>query len=223
MKNPSSLFLTLVSYLIMLATLVFLLFAVMPPSLKAQTNITSESATNLPSAAVVVTQSVVEATSAPVAAVKPESNRKVEKALENANAWASVPGASGLGILVPLAPFVMPVFIIGVIFYSQYRRHKMANDTLRAMIDKGMPITPELVDSLKSKRPVPVDASGNHLPRQRNDIRLGLILVGVGTGVVMLAGKPGWIIVCLGAAFLAIGLFERNNSNNNPPPQPPVP
>ena len=60
MKNTSSLFLTLVSYLIMLATIFFLLFAVMPPSLKAQTNAdmvaTNTAATNIVGTAVSTNQ-----------------------------------------------------------------------------------------------------------------------------------------------------------------------
>ena len=124
-----------------------------------------------------------------------------------------------LGILVPLAPFAMVVAIIGILAYSRFRRHKMANETLRAMIEKGMPITPELVDSLKSKRSLGANYQGGQRPR--NDIRLGLILVAVGAGVVMLAGKPGWIVLFIGVAYLAVGLFERNNSNNQPP-QPPL-
>ena len=52
---------------------------------------------------------------------------------------------------VPLGFFVTPVVILAVIFHSKHRRIKMMHETLRAMIDKGVPMTPELIASLKPR------------------------------------------------------------------------
>ena len=108
------------------------------------------------------------------------------------------------------------LLIVGLVFYFRQRRHQMVNDTLRLMIEKGVPITPELVDSLRSRSG---RGAGGTLgdPRQRKDLRAGLILMGVGLGVVLLAGKAGWIPFCIGAAFLAVWLFERDKTPSQPP------
>ena len=118
-------------------------------------------------------------------------------------------------IVVSMGFFGTILGIIGIIAYSRYRRHHLANETLRSMIEKGMPITPELVDSLKAKRPV--TAGNGPGARQRNDLRNGLILMGVGMGVVMLAGKPGWIVFFLGVAFLVCALLEKPKNPDQPP------
>ncbi len=102
----------------------------------------------------------------------------------------------------------------------------MMNETLRAMIDKGTPITPELLDSLKgNKNGVAGLGQGNiggNFIRQRNDLRTGVILMGVGLGIIFLAGKPGWIVFFIGLAYLIVSRLERNKPGN-PPPQPPQP
>ena len=129
---------------------------------------------------------------------------------------------AALALLIPLAPFMMVIAVIAIVFYFRHRRNKMMHETMRALIEKGVPITPELVESLKIKKNAPTALKSD--PRPHNDIRLGLILVGVGAGVVIVAGKLGWIVLFVGAAYLAVGLFERNNSSNQPPqpPQPPA-
>ena len=121
-------------------------------------------------------------------------------------------------ILVPLYPFVMAVAIIIIVFYFKHRRNQMMNETLRAMIDKGTPITPELLNSLKgNKNGVGVFGS---FARQRNDLRTGAILMGTGLGILFFAGKPGWIVFFIGLAYLIVSRIERNKPGN-PPAQPP--
>ena len=200
-----------------LAAIFLLTLAVAP--LRAQTNLSAESGMSNVAAAVSETQPVANVSSSTDAAATQEPHHKTKRFSESFGEESELPGLKGLGILIPLAPFVMVVAIIGVVFYFKHRRNQMMNETLRSMIEKGMPITPELVESLKTKRPVPTDFLFGSRPR--NDIRLGLILVGVGAGVVMLAGKPGWIVLFIGVAYLAVGLFDRNNSGNQPP-QPPT-
>jgi hypothetical protein len=130
-------------------------------------------------------------------------------------------GWKDVAIIVPLAGmfigFAIPVTIIGICLYAHHRRHKMVNETLRAMIEKGLPITPELVDSLKSKHSEDGDERvGN---RSRKDLRSGLLLTGIGIGIVMLCGKAGWIIIFLGVAFLLIGILNLGKGNNDQKPK----
>jgi hypothetical protein len=134
--------------------------------------------------------------------------------------------------LVALAPFVFVLCILVIIFYFRYRRNKMANEILRAMIEKGIPITPELVDSLKNKqsgafRQTPF-AEGFPFPkRSRHRCLLpGLILAGIGMALLFSNGHHstgGWIVLFIGIAFLIVWLVERNDQNNSPPnpPNPP--
>jgi hypothetical protein len=111
--------------------------------------------------------------------------------------------------------FGIPVSIMAMIIFARHRRHQMANETLRAMIEKGLPITPELVESLKSRRPRAEKDKSPH-----KDLKTGLILTGVGFGVVIMSGRPGWIVLFLGLAFLLIGLLslgKTNKSNDQTP------
>jgi hypothetical protein len=101
-----------------------------------------------------------------------------------------------LGCLVPIA-------IVSIISYSRHRRLKMQHETMRAMIEKGMPIPPELLTKPNQDNP-----SQDRPARARNDLRGGLILVGVGAGLLMIAGKVGWILVFIGAARLVVWLIE---------------
>lgn len=105
-----------------------------------------------------------------------------------------------------IAPFVFVLAIIAIIHYSRYRKNKMLHETLRAMIDKGAPIPPELFKD--SKRP-------------RNDFRTGLILIGIGAGLAIFNNnRAGFIVLFMGAAFLAASFFERKSKNDQQPPKP---
>ena len=98
---------------------------------------------------------------------------------------------------------MVPITIVSIISYSRHRRFKMQHETMRAMIEKGVPIPPELLTKPNQDSP-----SQDRPARVRNDLRGGLILVGVGAGLLMLAGKVGWILVFIGAARLVVWLIE---------------
>lgn len=135
--------------------------------------------------------------------------------------WAGL-----VGVLVPItgiiAVFGMPVAVVAIAFYAINRRHKMINETLRAMIEKGMPITPELVDSLKRRDPRHSKQSsadtppvGAQSPEQPESVRIDMsgIHVGGKSPVDLSWGDsthanrlrhlfPGLILAGVGAAFL---------------------
>jgi hypothetical protein len=90
----------------------------------------------------------------------------------------------------------------------------MLHETVRTMVDKGVPIPPEMFKSDENASPF---AGGTKRPR--NDLRTGLILTCLGVGIVLFIGKPGWIILFLGVAFLLIASFDKKNKNDNQPPQ----
>src|SRR5471032_40060 len=143
MKNTSTRF---------LAAILFSAIAI--SSLRAQTNAangTAATATSTNSNAVVAARDVSTVRETISPAGSEEGNQRHNNPASGSfwNIWGNV------AIIVPLAGmfigFAIPVTIIIIIAYASHRRHKMANETLRAMIEKGLPITPELVASLKSK------------------------------------------------------------------------
>jgi hypothetical protein len=119
-----------------------------------------------------------------------------------------------LAVMIPIIAIVMgcsvPIVIVGLGLYFRHRKNKMLHETLRAMVDKGVPIPPELLNKSES----------DLTKRPRNDLRSGLILTGIGIGIVLFMGKPGWIILFLGVAFLVIASLEKKDKNNDQPPKP---
>jgi hypothetical protein len=108
--------------------------------------------------------------------------------------------------------------IVGLLLYFRHRKNMMLHETVRAMVDKGVPIPPEMFQKTErdiAERDKPDDK------HPHSDLRNGLLLTGIGIGVVMLCGRPGWIIVFLGVAFLLIGMLGigKGNTGNDQPPK----
>jgi hypothetical protein len=111
-------------------------------------------------------------------------------------------------VLITVVPVAMFAMIIGCVWLGvsqRSRRARMLHETLRLMIEKGQPIPPELL-----KFP-------DGLRRPRNDLRNGLILIGVGVGlgVLLLAhADEDWpvalIPLLMGVAFLVARKLEPN-------------
>jgi hypothetical protein len=122
------------------------------------------------------------------------------------------------GMLAVIGSFGLPVAMIAIIFYFKHRRNKMAHETLRTMIEKGVPMTPELVAEVRGQG---CGSSGGG--RTRSRLLPGLILTG--TGIALLIGgsrgdgRAGWIVLFVGAAFLIVWLVEGKNQNNGQPPR----
>ncbi|HEY2952605.1 MAG TPA: DUF6249 domain-containing protein [Verrucomicrobiae bacterium] len=123
---------------------------------------------------------------------------------------------SRVGPLIPivsiLAVFGMPVAIIGLLLYFRHRRNKMLHETLRAMVEKGVPIPPELISG-----PGMASTGSNEMRRGINDLRNGLILVGIGGGVFLLAGMAGFIPLFIGIAMIVAWLITNKGRKNQSP------
>jgi hypothetical protein len=108
-------------------------------------------------------------------------------------------------VLIPLAimclSFGLPVAIVGIVFYFNHRRNKLVHATIRAMVEKGTPIPSELLTTQTS---TPMD-------RHRKDLRIGIILLGVGMGLLLATGKLGIIFIFIGLAFLIVARIERTS------------
>jgi len=125
-------------------------------------------------------------------------------------------GAHLTKIVGLLCTFGMPVAIVAVALYFHHRRNKLAHETLRAMIDKGVPITPELVAELRGKNP-----SGPAAVRPRvRHLLPGLILVGVGAALALTHEIQGGLITLfIGVAFLVVWAVEQKNRPDIQPPK----
>ena len=118
-----------------------------------------------------------------------------------------------LALLVPIVAIVMgcsiPIVIVSLLFYFRHRKNQMLHETVRAMVEKGVPIPPEMFKTV------------DNIPKQpRNDMRTGLILIGIGSGLAFLGTSgAGFIVLFLGAAFLIASFFEKKKSNDEQPPK----
>ena len=219
MKNTSSLFLTLVSYLIMLAAILFMLFMAIPMPLKAQTN-SDQVATNAAVTNAGAPAAIEKSQAAPAPSINIDGTGvHVGGAGSGENKVPFVATLSAtLALLIPIVGIVMgcsiPIVIVALSLYFCHRKQKMLHETVRAMVEKGVPIPPEMFKNAGS-----ASAEERCARHSRGDLRKGVILTCVGIGIVFLVGKPGWIVLFLGVAFLVIASFEKKNKNDNQPPQ----
>jgi hypothetical protein len=114
---------------------------------------------------------------------------------------------------------VMAVIVIVTRYFRSRERQEMQR-TIRAAIEHGQPLPPEMIDAMTR------DARWS--PRPRNDLRNGVILVFIGASLAafgyILGLNPdaedarypmmaiGAIPGCLGVAFLLVGLFTGKRS-----------
>jgi hypothetical protein len=112
--------------------------------------------------------------------------------------------------LIAIVPVAMFAMIIGCVWLGVSQRSKRAallHETLRLMIEKGQPIPPELLQSPDGLR------------RPRNDLRNGLVLIGLGLAVgisLFSQNDADWpmafIPLLIGAAFLVARKLEQNQN-----------
>jgi hypothetical protein len=181
--------------------------------LRAQTN-----------AEVVSTNTAITNAAAPVAAANPKKAEVPDINIDgtgvhiNGGDYQKVPFiatlSATLALMIPIVGIVMgcavPITIVALVFYYRHRKNMMLHETVRAMVDKGVPIPPEMFKT-----------ADNASKRPRNDLRTGLILIGIGSGLVFLHTQgAGFIVLFLGVAFLIASFFDKKNRNDEQPPQP---
>lgn len=204
MKNASSLFLTLVSYLVVMGAILFLLFMAIPLSLKAQTN-----------ADMVTTNTAVTNATAPATAAVPPVPPTYTNHRDDHDDLGF--GKTMVAVVPVLSSFIMPIAIVAVVFYFKHRRNRLEHETVQMMIEKGLPVTPEIIAALKGKGDQ--DKNSGRTGHTRSPLLAGLILAGIGIGVIAVAGKPGLIVLFIGVAFLVVWFVEGRKQNDKQPPQ----
>lgn len=131
---------------------------------------------------------------------------------------ANLHGDDMVAVLGVLAVFGGPVIIVGMFFYFRHRKNKMLHDTVRLLVEKGVPIPPELFTQTDPSRSPTTGilslASTNR--RHPNDFRNGLILMGCGAGLTALVGKAGLIAFFIGLAMIIAAFFNRRETTTPP-------
>lgn len=125
------------------------------------------------------------------------------------------------GILVPIALFAMIAAIVIVPKYLQSQERQKLQDTLRAAIEKGQPLPPEVISAMTS------DVKVRPKPSPQRDLRVGVVWMGVAVGLAAMgfaisfedadvlypmlgvAAFPGFI----GLAFIVISLLDRGHKS----------
>jgi hypothetical protein len=144
-------------------------------------------------------------TNAPKATVSPHDLAKSRRQAE--------------AIPILLIVFGCPVAMVGLVAYFRARKQKQLHETLRVMIEKGVPIPPELLRPPVTPGEVP-EAQKPEDPRAA--LRQGLFLIAVGLGVglwLWIKSSNSWglgfIPLLIGVSFLAEWRIERTDSSNS--------
>ena len=130
-------------------------------------------------------------------------------------------GKTIIALTAILSPFIaifgLPAAVIFTVFYFRHRKDKMTHETVRAMVERGIPVTPELIAGLNPKG-VNVNIQGkldHGRPRNRH-LLPGLILIGIGLGLTVThpshVGPASLIILLVGLAFLIAWMVERKEN-----------
>ena len=127
-------------------------------------------------------------------------------------------------ILIPLGFFAMIAAIVLGPRYFRNRERQDLQQTLRAAIDKGQPLPPEVIESITR------DTPRTKAARSRNDLRSGVVWVAVALGIAAF----GWVsyyygdfdgfapllgVACIpgfiGLALIALGVVDRLGGGRN--------
>jgi hypothetical protein len=119
-------------------------------------------------------------------------------------------------MLIPIAFFAMIAAIVIVPNWLKSRERGEMQNTLRAAIDKGQPMPPEVIDALTKNVKV--------APTSLSDLRTGVIWIGIGLGLGVFGYfvsyewdeglHPflgiGSIPVIIGATYVILSFFNPN-------------
>lgn len=122
----------------------------------------------------------------------------------------------GPEIIVPIGAFAMVVAIIVLPFYFRSKERREMHSTVRAAIEKGQPLPPEMIEAMTKSVKLP--------PTRLRDLRTGIIwlAVGVGIGAATYFGDfihgdgdfDGFGIACIpaviGLAYIVLSFFNPN-------------
>jgi hypothetical protein len=108
--------------------------------------------------------------------------------------------------------FGMPVFIIAIVLYFKSKEKAQFHESMQKLIESGQELSPELLQSI----PGYVEDE-----TKKNDIRSGVLLMGVGAGIGLLGyfglgnsvvWAVGILLGAIGMATLAYGIYAKKNN-----------
>ena len=127
--------------------------------------------------------------------------------------WIAVP----IVFIVFLAIFGTPIMIVALIMYFSFSKSRAMHRTVRMLVEKGQPVPESLLN------PPPVI-------RQRSDLRRGVVLLMVGTGLMIFFGacndweggawSLGIIPFLIGLGYLLVWRLDFRRGESLPPPPP---
>ena len=118
-------------------------------------------------------------------------------------------------ILIPLAALAIGPVIVWITFHYGSREKEDVNKTVRAAIEKGVELTPELIATLGAKPK----------PSGQGDLRKGAFLVSLGLAIFLFAllvpedeatiifGGVSLLLMFPGAAFLFLHRMNRESKD----------
>lgn len=119
--------------------------------------------------------------------------------------------------MIPIVMFISIALVFIALFWFRYRSRSEMQQTVRSALDKGVEISPELIDRLGAPKP----------PKHK-DLRLGVIWMSLAVGLVLigvavpepeafrgtLAGAA--LPFSIGGAYLLLWFFiSRNDDEGN--------
>jgi len=129
------------------------------------------------------------------------------------NLLADISTMPWVALVSIIGSFIMGPVVIFIVFRSIQQRQQMWHETARMAIERGQPLPP---------MPADVQPPADEPPSKFNDLRAGLVLMGVGLGLFLFLGalisRPlgyvGAIPGFIGVALVISSFFNR------PAPQP---
>ncbi|MEP6685605.1 MAG: DUF6249 domain-containing protein [Verrucomicrobiota bacterium] len=123
--------------------------------------------------------------------------------------WIAIP----IVLIVFLCIFGLPVSIVALIMYFSFSKSRAMHRTVRMMVEKGQPVPESLLN------PPPVI-------RQRSDLRRGVVLLMVGTGLMVFFGAVndweggawslGIIPFLIGLGYLLVWKLDVRREDTSP-------
>ena len=112
-------------------------------------------------------------------------------------------------VLIALAPFLLIFAMMFMFFYFRHRSRESSLATLRLLIEKGQPITPEMISSLNVKVPGVVEGQADH-----SHLIKGLKPIFWGIGITLVIALDNWDMDSwsIGAILIVIGLYHITKS-----------
>jgi len=119
-------------------------------------------------------------------------------------------------LLIPMLAIAMPAGIVWIVHHYENRAKEQFHATLQKLIETGQELSPELLES------VPGYKAGKG--KDKNDIRSGLIAIGVGIGLALFGHVglelqevfgAGLLVLSIGVGILAYGIYSKNKKGDD--------